>query len=185
MTFAPDHAALIMIDWQTGFDDWDYWGGNRNNPEAQSNAARLLAHWREKNGAVFHVIHHSTNPASPLRREKETGQIVPELAPLEGEEVMHKRENSVFVGTHLSVALRRLGINRLVISGLTTNHCVSTSTRMAGNLGFEVRLVGDACATFDRVGPDGESFPADLIHRVCLSDLHGEFCQVVRSSDLL
>jgi hypothetical protein len=50
---------------------------------------------------------------------------------------------------------------------------------MAGNMGFDVRLVGEACATFDRVGPDGSTYAAQLIHDIALSDLHGEFCQVV------
>ena len=75
--------------------------------------------------------------------------------------------------------LRRNHINQLAIAGLTTNHCVSTTVRMAGNMGFDVRLVGEACATFDRVGPDGSTYAAQLIHDIALSDLHGEFCQVV------
>jgi nicotinamidase-related amidase len=50
-----------------------------------------------------------------------------------------------------------------VITALTTDRCGSTTARMAGNLGFETSVVGDACATFDREGPDGEVFPADVI----------------------
>ncbi|WP_420549484.1 cysteine hydrolase family protein [Curvivirga sp.] len=185
MSKVEANTALILIDWQEGFDDWDHWGGNRNNPEAEKNASLLLSHWRQNNLPVFHVIHHSTLSKSPLRKEKPSGQIIQLLAPLESETLMHKRENSAFVGTHLEVSLRRLNIQKLVISGLTTNHCVSTSTRMAGNLGFDVQLVGDACATFDRIGPDGQEFKAQLIHDVCLSDLHNEFCQVVNTADII
>ena len=66
-----------------------------------------------------------------------------------------------------------------MIVGLTTNHCVSTTARMAGNLGFATWVVSDATATFDRVGPDGVKHLAEHIHAIALSDLHGEFATVV------
>ena len=56
---------------------------------------------------------------------------------------------------------------------------------MSGNLGFETWYVGDACATFDRVGPDGEVFSADLIHRTSLASLHGEFADVVSTDEAI
>ena len=62
---------------------------------------------------------------------------------------------------------------------------MSTTTRMAGNLGFDTYLVSDATATFDRTGPDGRTFPAALIHAVALGDLHGEFATVVDTAALL
>jgi nicotinamidase-related amidase len=56
---------------------------------------------------------------------------------------------------------------------------------MSGNLGFETWYVGDACATFDREGPDGEVFPADLIHRTNLASLHNEFAEVVSTDEAI
>jgi len=72
-----------------------------------------------------------------------------------------------------------------VIVGLTTNHCVSTTARMAGNLGFETWVVSDATATFDRVGPDGVVHRAEDIQAIALSDLHGEFATVVDTAQVL
>ena len=101
------------------------------------------------------------------------------MSPNPGESVIEKRVNSCFIGTTLEGDLRRRGLGTLVIAGLTTNHCVSTTSRMAGNLGFTVWVVSDATATFDRVGPDGIEYPAEQIHAIALCDLHGEFATVV------
>ncbi|MCZ4281974.1 cysteine hydrolase family protein [Kiloniella laminariae] len=177
--------VLLLIDWQKGFRDWDYWGGNRNNPAAEQHAAALLDHWRAKGWPVAHALHHSLSPDSLLRQEKPSGAIIPELAPFGEEAVFVKRQNSAFVGTDLDGFLRRAQAPQLVIAGLTTNHCVSTTVRMAGNMDYKVRLVGDACATFDRTGPDGTLYEAALVHAMSLSDLHNEFCQVVATKDLL
>jgi nicotinamidase-related amidase len=99
--------------------------------------------------------------------------------------VIEKRVNSAFIGTSLETDLRRAGCRGLVIVGLTTNHCVSTTARMAGNLGFATWVVSDATATFDRVGPDGALHPAEQIHAIALSDLHGEFATVVDTGALI
>jgi len=56
---------------------------------------------------------------------------------------------------------------------------------MAGNLGFEVTLVSDATACFDRTGPDGEHYPAEAIHNIHLASLNGEFCTVKTTDEVL
>jgi hypothetical protein len=56
---------------------------------------------------------------------------------------------------------------------------------MSGNLGFETWYVRDACYTFDRVGADGEVFPADLIHRTALASLHNEFADVISTDEAI
>ncbi|WP_336080300.1 cysteine hydrolase family protein [Thalassospira sp. CH_XMU1448-2] len=170
-------TALILIDWQQGFDDLDYWG-NRNNPDAERNGEKLLTHWRKAGQPVFHVKHDSTEPQSRLHPDHQGNAIKQALAPIEGEPVYGKNVNSAFIGTSLEADLRAQGISRLVLCGITTDHCVNTSTRMAGNLGFEVTIASDACATFDRSLPDGRVFPAELVHDVALSSLNGEFAAV-------
>jgi nicotinamidase-related amidase len=96
-----------------------------------------------------------------------------------------RRVNNCFIGTSLEAELRAACHGTLVIVGLTTNHCVSTTARMAANLGFDTWVVSDATATFDRVGPDGLRYPAEQIHAIALSDLHGEFATVVDTESLL
>ena len=174
---------LIMIDCQVGFDD-PFWG-QRNNPQFETNAQAILGHWRSLNRTVIHVRHASLEPKSPLRAEAPGFAFFDWAMPREGEIEIVKHVNSGFIGTLLEETLRTGGHNGFVLLGLTTNHCVSTTVRMGGNLGFDVRLVGDACATFPRTAMDGERFDADVVHRTALASLHGEFCTVLSSKDVL
>ena len=179
--------ALLLIDIQIAFDD-PYWGA-RNNPGAEENAGRLLAHWRAAGAPVFHVRHLSVEPNSPLNPKAGRTGFHPAVIPHEGERAYEKSVNSAFIGTNLEADLRAAGIERLVICGLTTPHCVSTSTRMAANLGFSVDLVHDACAAFtqnvDTSWRDGGEVAPKFIHQAALDQLNGEFAQVVGAEEVL
>ncbi|HXU29763.1 MAG TPA: cysteine hydrolase family protein [Thermoanaerobaculia bacterium] len=176
-------TTLLVVDLQLGFDE-PRWG-RRNNPALEQRTAELLRAWRAAGRPVIHVKHMSTDPFSPLRPGQRGNEFKPETAPLRGEPVIEKRVNSAFIGTSLEDDLRHAGRRGLVIVGLTTNHCISTTARMAGNLGFATWVVSDATATFDRVGPDGVEHPAERIHSIALSDLHGEFATVVDTATVI
>lgn len=175
--------ALIVIDVQKGFD-LPYWGV-RNNPRCEENIAFLLAAFRRSGDPIVHVQHLSTEPQSPLRPGQE-GCCFKEIAlPLDGEHVEKKNVNSAFIGTGLADYLKDEVISRVVLCGLTTDHCVSTTTRMAANLGFDAIVVADATATFNRTGFDGRQFSAQEIYEAALASLHGEFARVVPVSEIM
>ncbi|MEM1257005.1 MAG: cysteine hydrolase family protein [Bacteroidota bacterium] len=180
-----DKTALLLIDVQKGLDEWDFFGEERNNPHAEENMASILIQWRKENRPVFHVQHSSINLKSPLHASKAGFQIKDEVTPLKNERVITKEVNSAFIGTGLKNILKEKAIEKLVVVGLTTNHCVSTSARMAANLGFEVILISDATACFNGIGMDGTPYSAELMHQVSLASLKGEFAKIISTEELI
>ena len=179
----PMNTALIVIDVQQGFLEPSW--GPRNNPSAEANTARLIAAWRGDGRPIHHVHHASRSPAGSFYVGSPGYEPKPEATPVPGEPIHRKNVNSAFIGTNLEQELRSEGVDTLVIVGLTTNHCVSTTVRMAGNLGFTTYVVEDATATFDRIGLDGTMRPAADVHAAALSDLAGEFAEIVRTDAVL
>lgn len=179
----PSDAALLLIDLQQGFAD-PVWGV-RNNPEAEANVARLLAAWRRSGAPVIHVLHDSRLAESPLHPNAPGNAPMPIAAPEPGEPVHRKAVNCAFVGTDLEADLRVRGIETLVIVGLTTNHCVSTTARLAANLGFDVVVACDATAAFARTDAEGRLRTAQEVHSAALGDLNGEFARIASTDTLL
>jgi nicotinamidase-related amidase len=184
-SFDPNRTALIVIDVQQGFAEQDAAGSGRNNPHALDRIVDLLSAFRAHGLAIFHIRHGSTEPDSVFRPERPGFQVVEAARELPGEPVIVKTVNSAFIGTDLEVRLRQCGYRTLVICGATTNHCVETSTRMAGNLGFDAWLVRDAVWTYDRTGPDGDFHSAADIHAMTLSNLSGEFATIATAQDVI
>jgi nicotinamidase-related amidase len=181
-------TTLIVIDVQDGFDD-PIWG-TRNNTNAEtsaeSNILKLLEVWRASQRPVIFVRHDdSTSENSPLHPNQVGNALKAILERRESEPVIGKTVNSAFIGTDLEDRLHFMNAKTIVIVGLTTDHCVSTTTRMAGNLGFETFLIADATATFAKIGFDGRVWSAQELHDSALAQMHEEFCTVLETKDLL
>jgi nicotinamidase-related amidase len=171
--------VLVLVDYQKSFDNPGVWG-QRNNPDAEANAAAVLDAFRSKNLPVIHIRHDSKSPGSSLGPGQPGNAFKDFASPRDGEPIVPKSVNAAFIGTDLEERLRKLEADPVVIMGITTDHCVSTTTRIAKNLGFKPVLVGDACHTFPRKG-----FDADTVHRVELAILDREFADVVTAAQLI
>lgn len=180
-----DSPALILIDIQKAFDDEAYWGGTRNNPDAEVNARKLLDFWRERKYPLFHIQHISVNPNAKHGINSAGHEFKDIVRPFPEEIVIRKSVNSSFIGTDLKSQLDQKGIHTVVIVGLTTDHCVSTTTRMSGNYGFETFIVADATATFGKNGFFGEYYDGETMHRTALAQLNEEFATVLNTGTVL
>ncbi len=177
--------VLICVDLQQGFLDEAYWGGNRNNKNAEEICSQIIAKWREIGEEIIHVRHSSTNPDSKLHQSSKGFEFHPSCQPIDGETIITKSVNSCFIGTPLKQMLDEKNCTTLVIIGLTTDHCVSTTARMAGNYGYNTFLISDATATFNKIGLMDEVYNSELIHQTALASLKDEFATILASDELL
>jgi nicotinamidase-related amidase len=177
-------TALLIVDVHRAFDEMAAAGHRRNNPDAEKRIADLLGHFRAVRAPIFHARHLNVKPTSRFNPANSGYAVKEEAREADGEPVVIKNVNSCFIGTNLESLLRSQGIHSLVIVGATTNHCVETTVRMAGNLGFDAKLVRDATWTFDRVGPDGDQHRAEDIHQMTLANLSEEFAEIVTADEV-
>jgi len=185
MKLNSPYPALILIDIQKGLDQLEFYGGVRNNLTAEKNCQLILNFFRKKEWPIYHIQHCSINEASPLHPSKPGNVIKEEVSPLSSEPVLKKSVNSAFIGTGLHEKLHKTQIDKVIIVGLTIEHCVSTSVRMSANLGYQTTLVSDATAAFNKIGVDGKSYDAELVHQITLANLKDEFAEVVDTQSLL
>lgn len=185
MKLNKKNTALILVDIQKAFDDEEYWGGNRNNKDAEQNCKLILEKWRELSLPIFHVRHSSRNTNSKLHSSHVGFEFKDEVKPIDNEPIITKDVNSAFIGTDLKERIDTKGITTLVIIGLTTNHCISTTVRMAANFDYETILISDATATFDRVGINGERYSSEIIHNTTLANLKDEFATIMDTNQVL
>jgi nicotinamidase-related amidase len=171
--------TLLLIDVQQAFDDPGW--GSRNNPDAERRIADVLAAWRDAGAPVIHVRHRSVEPDGLF--DDGGFEFKPEAAPLEGEAMLEKTVNNAFVGTDLEQRLRAADTETVVVAGLTTDHCCSSTARMASDLGFDVWFLADATATHSRQLPDGTRFDPDTMHASALASLNDEFAEVVDTAE--
>ena len=181
----PASATLILIDVQTGFDAPSW--GERNNPDAERNIERLIAGWRASRRPVIHVRHDSVEPHSTLRPDAPGNAIKDVATPGPDEPVVGKHVNSAFIGTDLESRLKAHASDTVVLCGFTTNHCVSTTARMAGNLGFKTFVLSDSTVAYAMraPGPHGRMIPAAEMHEVGLAELNREFATILTTDELL
>lgn len=178
-------TALVVIDTQKAFVADRDAGYPWANPQAPARIADLIAGFRAKGLAVVHVHHHGLDPEDSFHADNPLSAPMDEAAPLPGERVVIKHGSSAFIGTGLEDMLRDAGFTRLVLAGGAANYCVESTARMAGNLGFDTVVVGDALINFQKTLRDGRVMPPGDVLAMTLANLSGDFAEIALTQDVL
>ncbi|PWC32958.1 cysteine hydrolase family protein [Azospirillum sp. TSO35-2] len=183
MSLFPQSTLLLAVDMQRAFDEprWP----RRWNRDADRNGLRLLDAWRRTARPIFHVRHDSSEPTSTLRPGQPGNRFREGFEPRDGEGTVGKIVNSAFIGTDLDIRLRRLGIEELVVFGISTDMCVSTTIRTGANMGWKITLAADACDCFDLPDGQGGTIPAEQLHAAHVATLGFEFCTVAGTDGII
>ena len=175
-------TALLIIDMQEEMAARTLAGRDRANPEAEAHIADLLTLFRARGLPVIHVHHHE--PGTPFALGAPGAAPMDCARPAPGEKIFHKSTSSALSGTGLDAHLRREGIGRIVLVGAVAAFCVTSTTRMASDLGFQVVLPGDALVGFDIPAHDGGRIDAATVLRVTLSLLGADFARLVTTDQV-
>jgi nicotinamidase-related amidase len=176
-TFDLARTALLCIDFQRDFVEPGGFGESLGNDVSRLRTAieptqRVLAAFREGGALVIHTREgHRADLADLFPAKRERGNpslrigdegpmgrllvrgsvghdIVPELAPVEGEVVLDKPGKDAFYATDLEAILRARGITHLVVTGVTTEVCVQTTVRAANDRGFDCLILSDCTGSY-------------------------------------
>ena len=175
--FRPQDCALVIIDMQRDFVETGGFGDALGNDvsllrrciaptgellAAARGAGMLVIHTREghrpdladlppakKARGNFTTGIGDSGPMGRILIRGEVGHdIIPELYPLPGEPVVDKPGKGAFHATDLEKILANRGITQLLVCGVTTEVCVSTTVREANDRGFDCLCVEDCCASY-------------------------------------
>ncbi len=176
-------TALLVIDIQK-----DYFEGGKyplvNPLDAAKNAYMLLQCFREHNGQHVHIQHISLKPDAAFFIKGDSGSDIHDsVAHFEHEPIVYKHYPNSFRETNLLEMLKEWGVERVVICGMMTHMCVDATARAAGDLGFQVIVAEDACATRDLVYGD-TTIPAELVHKSFLAALKS-YGRVMKSEEIV
>ena len=178
------NQALLIIDIQN-----DYFETGINPLEGSShasiNAGRIIGRFRDESLPVIHIQHIALSPTATFFLPDTFGAEIHEnVKPLESEKLIVKHYPNSFLETGLLDYLKEMEITDLVICGMMTHMCIDTTVRAAKDLGFNITLVGDACATKElKIGHENVS--AQVVHNAFLAALNAYFATVVKTKEFL
>lgn len=197
IVLSAEDTALLVIDiqntymeskgdpaedarWQPFFD--------RMNGTVIPNTAKLVADCRERGVEVIFARiaclkedgrDRSLSQKKPgfnyllLPKDREDSHMVPELAPQGDEVVVLKTTDSALTGTNLRMILHNMGIRNVIVAGIFTDQCISSSVRSLADESFNVVVVEDCCAA-----------ATDEMHENELYTINMIYCHVVQLEDV-
>ena len=175
-------TALLVIDVQESFRHRPYWSGV-DLPDFRRHLSALIEGARARGVPIARIFH--------VEAEGDFSLAGGHVRPLDGlpphhDAVFHKTVHNAFTDTGLDRWLRRLGVDRLIVSGIRTEQCCETTTRVASDLGYTVDFVADATLTFAMTHPrDGRRYSSEEIKARSELVLAGRFARIASVEEAL
>lgn len=177
-------TALVLIDIQNDYFD----NGTMtlvDSYEASENASLILNRFRLDNLPIIHIQHIATGPAATFFLPDTKGAEIHEnVMPLIQEKIIIKHYPNSFRETELLDYLKSKNITNLVICGMMTHMCVDATVRAAKDCGFNIILIGDACATKD-MDINGETVKSEDVQKSFLAALNQYYAKVITTKQYL
>lgn len=179
-----ERSALLVVDIQDSFKAIPSRWERRSSPGFEGKVDRLIRAWREAGLPVIFFLHTDPDPGfdttSPFFR------LMDFLSPNPDEPVLLKNTRNAFTSTNLQELLKAKGVERLVVTGISTEQCCETTTRVAADLGYDVDFVTEATMTFPIVNPEtGEELSTDEIIRRTEFVLRRRFARIATVDGLV
>ena len=179
-----ERSALLVVDIQDSFKAIPSRWERRSSPRFEENVDRLIRAWREAGLPVIFFLH--TDPDPGFETDSPFFKLMDFLSPAPGEPVLLKNTRNAFTSTNLQEILKEKGVERLVITGISTEQCCETTTRVAADFGYDVDFVTEATMTFPIADPEtGEELSTDEILRRTEYVLRGRFARIATVDGLV
>ena len=177
-------TALIVIDVQNDYFD----KGTMTlvgSDKASENTRLILDRFRADSLPIIHIQHIATSPTATFFLPKTKGaEIHDNVKPSGQEKVIVKHYPNSFRETELLDYLKGKNISDLVICGMMTHMCVDATVRVAKDFGFNIVLIGDACATKDQE-INGQKVKAEEVQKSFLAALNYYYATVETTQQYL
>ena len=197
IVLSPRKTALLVIDIQNTYLEVDAdpveaerWAPfrQRMNDKVIPNTAKLIAYCRQRDVEVIFARiaclktdgrDRSLSQKKPgfnyllLPKDRADSQLVPELSPQDDDIVFIKTTDSALTGTNLRLVLRNMEIRDVIVAGIFTDQCVSSTVRSLADESFGVVVVEDCCAA-----------ATEELHLNELKSINMIYCHVVQSEDV-
>jgi nicotinamidase-related amidase len=178
------NAAFVLIDFQNEYADGKLALG-ASGRMAIEQAKKLLHVARDHSAPIFHVVHIASEASSIFNPSSEQSQIIPQLQPIENEPIIKKSLPSSFYKTDLHQLLTLAGRKQLILAGFMSHMCITATTIQAVELGYEVIICEDACATRPLPGLNHTTLDANTIHHAAMAALNDRYATIRQLTALI
>lgn len=178
-----ERSALLIVDAQDSFKVGPRWQ-RRSNPHFERNVDALITAWRDASLPVFFILHTDGDPG--FRPGSPELKLMEFIQRRDDEPLLLKNTRNSFTSTDLQQRLETLGVRRVVVTGIQTEQCAETTTRVAADLGYDADFVTEATMTFPIVNRQtGEELSCDEIIKRTEFVLRDRFARIATVEELV